>query len=545
LADTFSIIIKILQNKPIFTTMNTQGKNPIKRVAAIDLGTNSFHAVIVDIFPDGSFYTIDKLKEMVLLAEKGFENSLSEDAMQRAVDALKRIKTLCDHQGTEKILAYATSAIREAENGGELIQRVIDEVGIKIVAIPGRVEAELIGLAVQHGVKMPRTPSMIMDIGGGSVEFLIADKKKFYYVTSLKLGVARMTAKFVDNDPITQKEIEQLQHYYRQQLSEVAQSFALHRGSFLIGSSGTMENIALMIANRNKTFPSLTVNELAFTSDDFFEFYDDVIKMNYSQRANLKGLDEKRNNLLPAGLILVDYILHNFGIKKVKISSQALREGIILRYIDRELEELREVDVVPDPRRRSVLELAHKCEWHEKHSKHVAKIALLIFDQFNDELELTNTDRELLEYAAYLHDIGYHISHRKHHKHALYIIRNADLKGFRENEIEIIANVARYHRRSTPKPRHHHFEKLDETDKLRVKKLSAIMRIADGLDRSHYQNVRAVDFVKNGQETIIKINTEADPQLEIWGAMRKNLLFEEMTGRKLSIKAEPVTTHLL
>lgn len=514
--------------------------SPIKRVAAIDLGTNSFHAVIVDVYPDGSFYTIDKLKEMVLLAEKGFNNRLSEEAMQRALDALNKIKTLSEHQGADRILAYATSAIREAENGGVFIQRVIDEVGIKIIAIPGRMEAELIGLAVQHGVQMPKSPSLIMDIGGGSVEFILADKKKFFYLTSKKLGVARMTAEYVNTDPITATEIKALESHFRENLGDVAQSFAHHRGKLMIGSSGTMENIALMISHKLKKSPNLTVNQLRFTSKQYFDFYKEVITLDHKERSKLVGLDEKRIDLLPAGLVLVNFILQNFAIKEVKISAQALREGIILRFIKQELKDLKEINVVGDPRRRSVMELVHKCDWHELHSKHVAKLALLIFDFVQNDLNLNSLDRELLEYASLMHDIGYYISHRKHHKHALYIIRNADLKGFNEEEIEVMAHVARYHRRSTPKPRHNQYDQLNETDKERIRKLSAILRIADGLDRSHYQNVRSIDLSQNKHAIKMRIKTEADPQLEIWGAMRKNSLFEEVTGKKLIIESDTI-----
>ncbi len=514
-------------------------KRPIKRITAIDLGTNSFHAVIVDIFPDGSFYTVDKLKEMVLLAEKGLGERLSDAALDRGIEALRKIKTLSDHQQSELILAYATSAIREAENGGIFIQRAIDEVGIKINAIPGRVEAELIGLAVQHGIQMPTEnegPGLIMDIGGGSVEFIIADKQKFFYLTSKKLGVARMTARFIDQDPVHDSEVKAMRKHYQESLTDVAQAFAMHRASVLIGSSGTMENIALMIAYRQKRSPSLSLNELEFTAKEFFDFYAFAIGKNRKQRAQIKGIDEKRIELLPAGLVLVKFVLETFAINEVKISSQALREGIILRYIKKEMDELRELEVVEDPRRRSVLELVHKCEWHEDHSRHVAKLSLSIFDAFKGELELTETDRELLELAAFMHDIGYHISHRGHHKHALYIIRNADLLGFKESEIEIMANVARYHRRSTPKARHEHYRKLTKENKARVKKLSAILRVADGLDRSHYQNVRRLNISKNDRKTFFTVNTESDPHLEIWGASRKKALFEEVTGRELVIE---------
>ncbi|MGF1669290.1 MAG: HD domain-containing protein [Balneolaceae bacterium] len=522
------------------------GYNPsvVNRVAAIDLGTNSFHAVIVDIQPDGSFYTIDKLKEMVLLAEKGVGERLSDAAIKRGLDALQKIKTLCDHQNTDRILAYATSAIREAENGGEFIQRAIDEVGLKINAIPGRLEAELIGLAVQHGVKLPvDSPVLMMDIGGGSVEFILGDREKFYFLTSKKIGVARMKVQFVDNDPVNKDEIEALENHFKDKLRDVAQAFATHRTDTIIGSSGTMENIAAMIAYKNDKRPSLSLNELEFTSKQFFLFYDDVIKMNHAQRARLKGLDEKRNDLLIPGLILVRLVLKTFAIRKVVISAQALREGIIIRYIQKELPDLKKLISDPDPRRRSVFELLNKCHWHEAHSRQVAWMAMIIFDKLKTELELTESDRELLEYASCLHDIGYHISHRKHHKHALYLIRNADLRGFKEPEIDIMANVARYHRRSTPKSRHRYYDRLPENLKKRIVKLSAILRVADGLDRSHYQNVRKLEVEINELEIKLRIFTESDPELEIWGALRKSTLFEEVTGKKLVI--EPVEEGVL
>lgn len=511
---------------------------PVRRITAIDLGTNSFHAIIVDIYADGSFYTVDKLKEMVLLSEKGSDNRLSDAAMERGVEALKKIQLLSDNQRSDVIIAYATSAIREAENGGEFIQRAIDEAEIKINAIPGRMEAELIGLAVQHGVKMPEKPALIMDIGGGSVEYILANRTKLLYLTSKKLGVGRMTAAIVDHDPIQKEEILQLQSHYHKELTDVAEAFAIHRASTLIGSSGTMQNITAMIAAQKGESPSLTLNEYEFSDKDFHKLYDRVIVMNREERRKLKGLDEKRIDLLPAGLVLVNYVINTFSIRKVRISSQALREGIILRYIHRELEDLRIAPGTDDPRRRSVLELVHKCDWHERHSRHVARLSLKIFDELQEELNLADSDRELLEYAAWMHDIGYHISHRKHHKHALYIIRNSDLMGFKEHEIEVMANVARYHRRSTPKQRHPYFNRLNKKQKERVKRLSAILRVADGLDRSHFQNVRNLEISRKNGSLKFRIVTEADPHLEIWGAMRKNALLEEVTGRKVEVVQE-------
>ncbi|AVR44570.1 Ppx/GppA family phosphatase [Christiangramia fulva] len=515
----------------------SDNESPTKRIAAIDLGTNSFHAVIVDIYPDGSFRTIDKLKEMVILAEKGMDNYLSEDAMQRGLDALKRIKFLCDSQQVEEILAYATSAIREARNGGDFIQRMIDEVDIKARAISGKMEAEMIGLAVRHNIALSEEMVLMVDIGGGSVEFIIGNVDEFIYYNSLKLGVARMAAKFVSHDPITKKEIKNLKDHYQKTLGEVEKIVKEHSVKTMIGSSGTMENIAAMIASRNSINASITLNELVFHDDEFIPFYEKFIRLDKKERLKEKQLEDKRVDIINPGMVLLKFLIEELNIQNIKISEAALRDGMIIDFINKEKPKLSLVANFPDPRKRSIYELLRKTNWMEQHSTHVANMGLQIFDEFQADLKLTENDRELLNYASLLHDIGYYISFRKHHKHALYLIRNSDLRGFTDDEINIMANVARYHRRSTPKKRHPFYKQLDKPLRKRIKKLSAILRIADGLDRSHYQNVKSLE-IENGKEKVkLLITTEGDPELEIWGAERKSELFKKVTGKELEIFA--------
>ncbi|MEX0608142.1 MAG: Ppx/GppA phosphatase family protein [Balneolaceae bacterium] len=509
---------------------------PVKRLAAIDLGTNSFHAVIADVYSDGSFRTLDTFKEMVQLAKGGLENRLSDGAFKRGMKALRNIKRLCDSYECDKVLAYATSAIRESANGGEFIQRSIDELDIKINAIPGKVEAELIGYAVQHGVKLGKKPALMVDIGGGSVEFIIGNDKEFFFLASKKLGVSRMTGVFKPSDPITPKDIEKLETHYAGQLKDVIGAVSTHQIETIIGSSGTMQNIGLMIAARQHKSADVKLNELVYSADDFASFYSDFIKLNSKERQKVAGLDSKRVSFINTGVVLLRYLIRECGIKKVRISSQALKEGIIIRYLKKDMIGLPWNGDFADPRRRSIFELLRKCAWHESHSRHVANMALTIFDVLKDELELSKNDRELLEFASYLHDIGYYISHSAHHKHALYIIRNSELRGFKEEEIEIMANVARYHRRSTPKKRHGEYWKMSPEIRRRIKKLSGILRVADGLDRSHYQNVKQLDVFLGEQELKLNIRTEGEPYLEIWGAMRKSTLLQEVTGRKVKIE---------
>jgi len=515
----------------------SDNSTPTKRIAAIDLGTNSFHAVLVDIYPDGSFRTIDKLKEMVILAEKGMDNHLSEDAMQRGLDALKRIKFLCDSQQVEEIIAFATSAIREARNGGDFIQRMQDEADIKARAIPGTMEAELIGYAVRHSIALDEEMVLMVDIGGGSVEFIIGNNEKFLYHKSLKLGVARMAAKFVKTDPIVEEEIKALRKHYKKELGEIEEIIKKHNVKTIIGSSGTMENIGAMVASRNSLTANMSLNELTFSASDFKSLYKDFIELDRKERKKIGELDEKRIDIINPGMVLVKYLLKKFSIENIRISEAALRDGMILNFIKKERPRLDMVANFPDPRKRSIFELLRKCNWMEAHSTHVASMALQLFDEFKAELKLEEQDRELLEYASLLHDIGYYISYRKHHKHALYLIRHSDLRGFTEDEINIMANVARYHRRTHPKKRHFLYKKLEKPLRKKVKNLSGLLRLADGLDRSHYQNVEKLE-IDNGTEKVnLYLTTMGDPELEIWGAEQKSKLFQKVTGKKLEIYA--------
>ena len=272
-----------------------------------------------------------------------------------------------------------------------------------------------------------------------------------------------------------------------------------------------------------------------YTHEDFQSFYRYFIKLNKKQRLKEKYLEEKRVDIINPGMVLVNLMIDDFNIQNIKISEAALRDGMIIDYINKEKEKPSSQLVVPitDPRERSIYELLRKCNWMEQHSTHVANMALQLFDAFKKDLNLLESDRELLKYASLLHDIGYYISHSKHHKHALYIIRHSDLRGFNEDEVNLMAHVARYHRRSTPKKRHKKFKGLRK----RIRKLSALLRVADGLDRSHFQNVQNLEIKKTKNKISFLITTEGDPELEIWGAKRKSALFEKVTGKTLEIFA--------
>lgn len=517
----------------------------LTRVAAIDLGTNSFHAVVADLHADGGFEVIDTLKEMVLLGEGADEHGLHPDAVDRGIAALRIFRSLCDGHGVERILAYATSAIREARNGGAFIQRAIDETGIKVNAISGLLEAELIAHGVRHGLELGEDEHVMVDIGGGSVEFIIGTQDETRHMESLKIGVARLRAAYMRSDPPKPKDLKAMRRHIEEKIGSTVSMWkagTAPRSRTMIGSSGTFQAVALLIARHRDGDAPAALNGFEFTRRDVSDLLDAIAPMDRKRRSALAGLDARRIDLIVPGLTLVRTVMDAFGCGKAKISTQALREGILIRYLQKRLKKGEAQVSEPSPRRKSIMELARRCNWHETHSRHVCALALQIFDHAAPCMELDPADRELLEYAALLHDIGYHISHRSHHKHALYIILNSDLRGFDSTETAIIAHVARYHRRSTPKPRHAEFSALDRKVRSRIEKLASILRVADGLDRSHYQNVKRMEIETTPEEFRIRIHPLSDPELEIWGAERKSNLLQKKLGRKVVITAHPVRT---
>jgi len=506
------------------------------RICVIDLGTNSFHALIVDANVSGSFILLDRIKEQVQLGEGGLaSHRLSDEAMARGMEALRRIRLLAYGWGVEDYLAFATSAIREAGNGGKFIDRVQEELGIRIRTISGDTESQLIFEGVRRAVEMSE-PTLVVDIGGGSTEFMIGTSDRLQFGTSLKVGAARMTAEFVTTDPISSVEKKRLRTHYRE-VGETMMDVARNAGvTELVGSSGGFENLSQVLLNRKGEVRN-TIFQSVFSAGEFRSLLRAVIASNRDQRAAMSGLDERRVDQIVAAAVLVDVILKDLNIKTVRISPYALREGMVDYFIKQNYRRLEQLAPFSDVRRRSVFELGIRCQWEERHCYQVASLALQLFDACREIHHLEDEDRELLEYAGLLHDIGYHISRKNHHKHTHYLLQHADLRGFLPDEIDIMATVARYHAGSLPKRRHGLLAQMSEATTDRALKLSAILRVAEGLDRSHFQNVKELIVRRKKKKLRIAIKTESDPELDIWGARRGADLFEKVFGMKVDVVA--------
>jgi exopolyphosphatase/guanosine-5'-triphosphate,3'-diphosphate pyrophosphatase len=506
------------------------------RVCVIDLGTNSFHTIIVDAFPNGVFNVIDRMKDMVRLGERGLTaHHLTDAAMERGVQALKRIRLLAEGWGVTEYMAYATSAVREAENGGDFITRVKEEVGIRIRPISGKLEAKLIYKGVRRAMDLPE-PALLVDIGGGSTEFIVGTSREVFYAESLKLGAARMTERFVRSDPVEKKEFKALRAHYRDALRPVFEAARAHGVREIIGSSGTMENLAAVFL-RLREEGGRSIYHERFDAKAFRAATKRIMRSTRAERLALGVIDEKRIDQVVAGAMLIDVLVKDLPVARLRISPNALREGMVVHFIERNDERLRRLAPFTNARRRSVHELGFRFRWEQEHARQVTALALQLFDACRPLHDLDERAREMLEYAALLHDIGYHISHRSHHKHSLYLIRNADLRGFRMDEIDVIANVARYHRRSLPKKSHEAFVALPAEQQRLVRKLASFLRIAEGLDRSHYQNVSGLSTRLTGEALHLTLATKGDPELEVWGALHARDMFEDTYGLRIEVEA--------
>ena len=501
------------------------------RLAAIDVGSNSLHMVVAQADPDGSITTLWRMKEMVGLGRISFPSRrLSADAMDRAIATLRRFQQAARARGCEKVLAVATSAVREAENGGDFLRRCRRQLGMTIKVVSARDEARLIYLGARHAVDLGTRPHFILDVGGGSVEFIVADNARPILLESRKLGAARMTAKFVNSDPISPADLKALSAHYEKELAPICESILALKPVAGIGTSGTLENLAAMCAaSERKDNAAAGVID----RDALSRLLTRLIESRSKDRATMPGLDDQRKDQIIAGALLVSELLRRLNMSEIRLCKSALREGILLEYLSRHLPELSIRRDVPDPRRRSALDLARRCDWHQSHSEQVARLCLELFDATRPLHGLSTEQRELIEYGAMLHDIGWHIARERHHKHAMYLILNGNLKNFTREEVRIIANIARYHRKARPTAKHKAFARLSAEGRRVVRIGAALLRIADGLDRSHSGVVTGLTCRIDRKRVEVTLKARGDAELELWGARSKRGLFADVFKKTL------------
>ena len=525
------------ENKPSESAQENQ------MIAAIDIGTNSLHMVVVKIEATlPSFTIIAREKETVRLGDRNLiTGELKPEVMMKAIACLGRFKTLADSLGTNSIVAVATSAVRESPNGKDFLHQVETEVGLSVDLISGPEEARRIYLGVLSGMEFNNKPHIIIDIGGGSTELILGDSEEPRSLTSTKVGAVRLTGELIASDPISETEFKYLQAYARGMLErsveEVQGKLKIGDSPQLIGTSGTIETIATIHAREKLGLVPSTLNGYQFSLQDLRTWVNRLRKMTNVERAAIAGMPEKRSEVILSGAVILQEAMTLLGVQSLTVCERSLREGVIVDwmlthgFIDNRLRFQSSI------RERSVLKTAKKYQTNLEHSARVTAFALDIFDQTKGQLHYWNADqRQLLWAAAILHNCGHYVSHSSHHKHSYYLIRNGELLGYNETEIEIIANIARYHRKSPPKKKHESYRNLlHKEHRTMVNQLSAILRLAVALDRRQIGAISHVqcEYVPNFKEfkmLIFPSLIDDECALEMWSLDYKKGVFEEEFG---------------
>lgn len=509
-------------------------------VAAIDIGTNSFHLVVARAAANNRFEILDREKEVVRLGSgSGDMKTLTPDAIGRGVAALARFRRIAESFGAE-VHAVATSAVREAENRREFLDAALAEAGVHVEVISGVEEARLIHLGVLQAVPVFHQQLLVIDIGGGSTEFVIGKGADVFDARSLKVGAIRLTERFFAKEPVKKKAVEDARTYIRSYLPPVKRMVDEYGGfEVAVGSSGTILNVAEMIRARLGGEPLRQIGNTTFAARDLSKLVDDLAaRPRFADRLEVPGLDPRRADIILGGVLVLDEVVRALGIEELVLSDFALREGVLLDVLSRrrsgELGHLR------DLRYESVQHLANLTPGEKVHCERIAMLALALFEETRKLHKLPEDCQEWLEAAALLCNVGLVISHDRHHLHSYYVIRNTELlTGFTDHEIELIALVARYHRKSAPKGRHPEWARLAEADQYVVQVLAGLLRVAAGLDRTRSKAITGVktEGGKGGRPLRILVETDAGDgaELELYSARSRQDLLAEALGVEIEI----------
>ncbi len=517
-------------------------------IAAIDIGTNSVHMVVVRIKADlPAFSIIAREKETVRLGDRDPQTgNLTPAAMLRALGALKRCQAIANSLNTHHIIAVATSAVREAPNGNEFVRSIERELGLAIDLISGQEEARRIYLGVLSGVEFNNQPHLILDIGGGSTELILGDGREPRTLSSTKIGAVRLTAEFITNNPVSDLEYTYLQAFIRRQLErpieEILTNLQPGETPKMVGTAGTIETIAAMLnLDRQGNVPN-RIHGCQIHLHELRNLINRLRRMTIAERGTIPGMSDRRSEIIIAGAVVLQEAMAMLGMSSLSVCERSLREGVVVDWMlahgfieDR-------LKFQGSIRERSVLKIAGKYGVDLPHSQRVAKLAVSLFDQSYGYLHRWDASvRQLLWSGAILHNSGHFVSHDAHHKHSYYLVRYGELLGYTEGEIDAIANIARYHRKSAPKKKHQNLQNLSKQERAIVYQLSAILRIAVALDRRRIGAIASVnllfDLVNHQCELIFfPTNTNDECGLECWSLNYKKPVFEAEFNLKLLTK---------
>ncbi|MBX3101613.1 MAG: Ppx/GppA family phosphatase [Bacteroidetes bacterium] len=513
---------------------------PTENIAIIDLGTNTFHLMVIAV--EGRSYRIlDKYKEPVKLGQGGItQGIIGPEAYKRGIKALQKFRKILDTRRVTHIMAFATSAVRGAANAQQFIDEALSASGIAIKIINGYEEAVLIYEGAKNGIQLPGQENVLfVDIGGGSVEFIVGDRKHPKLIRSLNIGGSRLLELLRPHDPMTPEDIARAQAYIADQLEPLLmeiQHFAIRR---IVGSSGSFETLGTLVAAaEGKTLTADMVNAYQFGTEAFQQVYTQLIPTSAKERKAMPGMDASRVEMINMGCILVKYLVDHLKIQSILVSSFALKEGILFTWMSEKHAANAHSTLEINVRERAIVALAEKYQYDAPHARQVSALALSLFDQLAGLHHMGADERELLHYAAVLHDIGHFVDRSGHHKHGQYLVMNSRLPGFNSDELMLLGNLIRYHRKSLPSFEHMHYNSLYKEDKHKVMVLGGLLRLAVNLDKAHRALVTRLEVAVKPRAIDVLIKATDEIDIELAAARESTAMLEQAFERKMTLRCQ-------
>src|SRR5437667_10191485 len=490
-------------------------------IAAIDVGTNAIRLSIANVNGDGGYQTVYNVRAPVRLGQDVFtKGAISAHTIDKTVEAFTEFKQKLEEHAVAHVKAVGTCALREAINRDAVLKAVNKASGIEISIIGGEEEARLIHLAAKATVNLKNKVALLIDIGGGSVEVVLADDTNVLCTESYAMGTVRLL-KILDEKAGEERFNRLVTEYVDATQRRLEQEIGNQKIDVCVGTGGSIESLGELrkqLFNKNSS-QKVTAEELkGLLKKRRTTSVEDRIH-------DLRLRPDRADVIVPAAIVLLK-IVQQAGVDEVIIPGIGLKDGVLLEMLSqlRSRDKHLHRDQVVESARR----LGKKYFFDEKHGNIVAKLAVQIFDQTKAFHELDSEARLVLEVAALLHDIGHYVNVSNHHKHTFYLIQSSPLVGLTQLQMDLVANVARYHRKSAPKIQHKPYEDLSPKHRLTISKLAAILRLADALDHEHASTVETVEVECKRPRFLFRLKGKGDMLLEKWALVNKRDLFESV-----------------